>query len=303
MASQETDRTTDQPDRESGAARSLSVFVLGMKDYTLALALQDAVVAARIRDEIGDTLVLLEHPQVYTLGRGADAGYIRNAGVASEVVPVHRVSRGGQVTYHGPGQLVGYPIVKLDGVRRDVSRYLRKLEQALIDALREFDIEGIRRPGMTGVWVPSGPKQPNESNYDTAISIRDGMMAADIADRGGGVTGVTSWRSGGAPARVTSRKIGSIGVGIRRWVTMHGFALNVTTDLSYFDAIVPCGIEGCQMTSIAALGHPEVTVAEFASTVQRTFADVFEYGEVIAGNADRIWAILEPGGEDHVASR
>jgi lipoyl(octanoyl) transferase len=286
-----------------GVTRSLSVFSLGMHDYTLALALQDAVVAARIRDEIGDTLILLEHPQVYTLGRGADAGYIRREGVASEAVPIHRVSRGGQVTYHGPGQLVGYPIVKLDGVRRDVSRYLRKLERALIDALREFGIEGVRRPGMTGVWVPSGAKQPNESNYDTAISVRDGMMAADIADRNGGVTGVTSWRSGDVPARMASRKIGSIGVGIRRWVTMHGFALNVTTDLSYFDAIVPCGIEGCQMTSIVALGHPEVTVAEFAETIQRTFASVFEYDQVIAGNSDRLWTMLEPGGGEHVASR
>ncbi|MBI3758715.1 MAG: hypothetical protein HY269_03060 [Deltaproteobacteria bacterium] len=173
----------------------------------------------------------------------------------------------------------------------------------MIDALYEFDIEGIRRQGMTGVWVPSGHKQANESNYDTAISVRDGMMAADIADRGGGVTGVTSWRAGDVPARAVSRKIGSIGVGIRHWVTMHGFALNVTTDLSYFDAIVPCGIEGCQMTSIAALGHPEVTVAEFAETIQRTFAEVFEYEVVIAGNPDRIWAMIEPGSGEHVASR
>ncbi len=116
-----------------------------------------------------------------------------------ERVPVRRVSRGGQVTYHGPGQLIGYPILKLEGRDRDVTKYLRSLEAAMIDALAKFGIEAGRRDGMTGVWV------------------------------------------GG-------RKIASIGVGIRRWTTWHGFALNVSTDLSYFDSIVPCGIEGCRMT-------------------------------------------------------
>src|SRR6202140_2293246 len=165
---------------------SLSVRRLGLVDYAAALEMQNTMVAARIRDAISDTLLLLEHPHVYTLGRGADASYLTSA---TGGVPVHRVSRGGQVTYHGPGQIVGYPIVKLAGARRDVSRYLRKLEQALITALREYDIEATRRDGMTGVWAGS-------------------------------------------------RKIASIGVGIRRWVTLHGFALNVATDLGYFDAIV-----------------------------------------------------------------
>jgi lipoate-protein ligase B len=210
-------------------AASLSVARLGLVDYAVALELQNAAVAARLRDAIGDTLILLEHPHVFTLGRGADASYIINAPAD---VPIYRVSRGGQVTYHGPGQLIGYPIVKLTGARRDVSRYLRKLEQTLIGALREFGIEADRRDGMTGVWA--GP-----------------------------------------------RKIGSIGVGIRRWVTLHGFALNVATDLGYFDAIVPCGIEGCRMTSIAALGHPQVTVADFADVFERSFAEVFEYDQVV----------------------
>jgi len=211
------------------AVASLGVARLGLVDYAAALELQNAMVAARLRDEIGDTLLLLEHPHVYTLGRGADASYILDA---LPSVPIYRVSRGGQVTYHGPGQLIGYPVVKLSGARRDVSRYLRKLELALIGALREFGIEGSRRDGMTGVWA--GP-----------------------------------------------RKIGSIGVGIRRWVTLHGFALNVTTDLAYFAAIVPCGIEDCRMTSVAALGHPQVTVADFADAIERSFAEVFEYDRVI----------------------
>jgi lipoyl(octanoyl) transferase len=208
---------------------SLSVARLGLVDYAAALELQNTAVAARLRDTIGDTLLLLEHPHVFTLGRGADASNIINAPAD---VPIYRVSRGGQVTYHGPGQLIGYPIVKLSGARRDISRYLRRLEQSLIGALREFGIEASRRDGMTGVWA--GP-----------------------------------------------RKIGSIGVGIRRWVTLHGFALNVTTDLDYFDAIVPCGIEGCRMTSIAALGYPQVTVAQFADALEHSFAEVFEYGQVV----------------------
>jgi lipoyl(octanoyl) transferase len=222
-------------------AASLSVARLGMVDYTAALELQNAMVAARLRDAIGDTLLLLEHPHVYTLGRGADASYVTKA---TGSVPIHRVSRGGQVTYHGPGQIVGYPIIKLAGARRDVSRYLRKLEQALIAALREYDIEAARGDGMTGVWTDA-------------------------------------------------RKIASIGVGIRRWVTMHGFALNATTDLSYFDAIVPCGIEGCRMTSIAALGRPQVTVAAVADTIERAFAAAFEYDRIVAVEPRRLWELLE----------
>jgi lipoyl(octanoyl) transferase len=224
-------------------AASLSVARLGLVDYAAALELQNAAVAARLREAIGDTLLLLEHPHVFTLGRGADASYITNA---PEGVPIYRVSRGGQVTYHGPGQLIGYPIVKLSGSRRDVSRYLRKLEQALIGALREFGIEAGRRDGMTGVWA--GP-----------------------------------------------RKIASIGVGIRRWVTLHGFALNVATDLGYFDAIVPCGIEDCRMTSIAALGHPQVTVAQFADAIERSFAEAFEYDQVLRATPASIWGVVESG--------
>jgi lipoyl(octanoyl) transferase len=225
------------------AVTSLRVARLGLVDYAAALELQNAIVAARLRDEIGDTLLLLEHPHVYTLGRGADASYIIDAPAD---VPIYRVSRGGQVTYHGPGQLIGYPIVKLSGARRDVSRYLRKLEQALIDALGECGIEGGRHDGMTGVWA--GP-----------------------------------------------RKVGSIGVGIRRWVTLHGFALNVTTDLGYFDAIVPCGIEDCRMTSVAALGHPQATVAEFADAIERAFAAVFEYNRIMRVTPESIRRVVESG--------
>src|SRR5713101_1200604 len=177
------------------SSRRLSVARLGLIDYATALELQSALVAARMRDAIDDTLLLLEHPHVYTLGRGADERFLINPPVD---VPIHRVSRGGQVTYHGPGQLVGYPILMLEGSDRDVIRYLRKLEQVLINALARCGIAARRLEKLTGVWVGND-------------------------------------------------KIASIGVGLRRWVTLHGFAINVATDLSFFERIVPCGIEGCRM--------------------------------------------------------
>lgn len=198
------------------------------------MRLQDAMVAARIADAADDALALLEHPHVFTLGRGADERYILNPGD----VPVHRVSRGGQVTYHGPGQLIGYPIVKLEGTERDVLRYLRRLEETIIIALAQFGIDAYRRERLTGVWT-------------------------------------------GNPAM----KIASIGVGFRRWVSLHGFAVNVAPDLKYFDAIVPCGIEGCRMTSIAALGRPDVSVESFAGAIERAFASVFGYDRLEAGSA------------------
>ncbi len=222
-------------------SRILGVARLGAVDYAAALELQQAIVAARMRGAIGDLLLLLEHPRVFTLGRGADERFLtrRLAGV-----PIHRVSRGGQVTYHGPGQLVGYPIIRLDGAERDVTRYLRKLEAVIIAALARLEIAAGRRAGLTGVWAGA-------------------------------------------------RKIASIGVGIRRWTTLHGFALNVATDLAYFDAIVPCGIAGCQMTSVAREGRPEVSVDRMAELIAPAFADQFGYAALQPISADRLWALLE----------
>jgi len=213
--------------------RQLTVAELGLLDYDDALAIQTAMLAARIDGSVGDMLLLMEHPHVFTLGRGADERFIvdNHAGV-----PVRRVSRGGQVTYHGPGQLIGYPVLKLEGRDRDVTKYLRNLEAAMIDALAKFGIEAARRDAMTGVWVGT-------------------------------------------------RKIASIGVGIRRWTTWHGFALNVSTDLGYFDSIVPCGIDGCRMTSVCEVTGRAVSVREFASVMRDSFARVFNYDEIISAGA------------------
>jgi lipoyl(octanoyl) transferase len=193
---------------------------------------------------------LLEHPHVFTLGRGADPRYLLQARPG---VPVFRVSRGGQVTYHGPGQLIAYPILKLEGRDRDIHLYLRRIEQTMIDALAELGIAAGRRAGLTGVWVGE-------------------------------------------------RKIGSIGVGLRRWITLHGFALNVCTELEYFDAMVPCGIAGCEMTSVACEigrepgresdGHADLGAATAA--VQQSFAAVFGYERTASADADALWAHVDP---------
>ena len=215
------------PNRER---KQITVADLGIVDYDDALAMQSGMLAARIEGSVGDTLLMMEHPHVFTLGRGADERFIvANA----EGVPIRRVSRGGEVTYHGPGQLIGYPILKLEGSDRDVTKYLRSLEGAMIDALAKFGIDAGRRDAMTGVWVGA-------------------------------------------------RKIASIGVGIRRWTTWHGFAMNVSTDLSYFDSIVPCGIEGCRMTSVSELTNRAVSVREFAAMMRESFASTFSFSEIVS---------------------
>lgn len=175
-----------------------------------------------------DVLILLEHPRVITLGRGARESNViaTTEALAGSGVDVHEVERGGDVTYHGPGQLVGYPILDLTGHRQDLHWYLRQLEEVLLQALSDLGISGIRVPGYTGVWVED-------------------------------------------------RKIASIGVHVTRWVTFHGFALNVCTDLSDFDLIVPCGIDAVQMTTVereTGRGH---SVDEVAQHVARSFATVF----------------------------
>jgi lipoate-protein ligase B len=205
---------------------------LGTRDYAEAWRVQHELLAARQRGEVPDTLVLVEHPHVLTLGRGARPDNL----LASAGMQVFEVERGGDVTYHGPGQLVGYPILYLREDERDVHLYLRRIEEALIRTLAEFAIEAGRRPGLTGVWV--GP-----------------------------------------------HKLASIGVAVRRWVTLHGFALNVCTDLERFSTINPCGLPASMMGSMTrVLGRP-VTVAEVRGPLLRH----------LAAALDRCWAEEERG--------
>jgi len=202
--------------------RTLAVARPGRVDYDAAVRWQEVLVERRVAGDGTDALLLLEHPAVYTLGRGADPRFLGRG--ADGGVPVVRSSRGGQVTWHGPGQLVGYPIVDLRGHRQDVRWYVREVEQVLIDALETLGIASDRVDGLPGVWV-------------------DGR-----------------------------RKIASVGIAIRRWVTWHGFALNVAPDLAGFAAITPCGIDGVEMTSVAREGQTadmdavtDVVLAAFAA--------------------------------------
>lgn len=220
-------------------ARELWVVRLGTIAYGEALELQRTLAAERISGSIPqDLLLLLEHPPVVTLGRSAKTAhlvaspdYLRSRGVE-----VFEVERGGDVTFHGPGQLVGYPIFDLRRHKPDLHWYLRQVEQSLIDALGEFGIDAERSSGFTGVWT-----------------------------RG--------------------KKIASIGVHVRDWVTWHGFALNVTTDLSYFDLIVPCGIDGVMMTSIENEGH-EASLKDVAQHVVSAFGRGFNLAPVEVERAE-----------------
>lgn len=200
----------------------LTIQWLGRIDYQEALALQERL-AGECREK-GDQLLLLEHDPVYTMGRTPDQSSLRNP--SSLPHPVVLINRGGQATYHGPGQLVGYPILDLKSHGQDLHIYLRSLEEVLIESLRSYQIAAQRRDGLTGVWVGQ-------------------------------------------------RKIASIGVGVRQWISMHGFALNVCGDLSAFNHITPCGITGVEMTNVEKESGKPVSVESVAQTVSEFFQAKF----------------------------
>lgn len=204
---------------------------LGRIDYAAALALQEDLVARKRSDDArGDELLLLEHEPVYTIGRAPDRSSL--LGGAHLPHPLFEINRGGQATYHGPGQLVGYPIIDLRPDAQDLHRYLRWLEEVLLELLAFYRIDAQTRTGLTGVWVED-------------------------------------------------RKIASIGVGVRHWITMHGFALNVGGDLSAFDQIVPCGLANVAMTSIEKEAGRSLGVEEVAGRV----------GEIATTRLSELWRV------------
>jgi lipoyl(octanoyl) transferase len=212
-------------------SRRLVVQRLGRIGYAEGVERQKALVQARIAGEIDDTLLFVEHPPVITLGvrtRGASTNIRADEGaLAAQGVEVHETGRGGDVTFHGPGQLVGYPIIDLKPDRQDVHRYVRDLEEVLIRTAADFGIDAGRVKGFSGAWVGDA-------------------------------------------------KLAAIGVRISRWVTSHGFALNVTTDLSGFDLIVPCGITDRGVTSLSALLGRNVPMDDVERSVVTHFAAVFD---------------------------
>ena len=220
-----------QPVSQELRPPDLRVHCLERMNFADALALQEEIVAKKRADSSGpDELLLLEHDPVYTIGRTPDRSSLsatgsrpsRDGELGSDYLPhpLFSINRGGQATYHGPGQLMGYPIIDLRWCGQDLHKYLRWLEQLLIDLLARYDIVAQRRESLTGVWVEN-------------------------------------------------RKIGSIGVGVRHWITMHGFALNVCGDLSPFDHIVPCGINNVAITSMEKETNKSFTVADVATAFEK----------------------------------
>jgi lipoyl(octanoyl) transferase len=214
----------------SAGGRTIAVRRLGLISYADGLVIQESLVKQRWSGEIGDTLLLLQHPHVVTLGvrtGGGRAHVLATPERLAELgVDVHESRRGGDVTYHGPGQIVGYPILDLRPDRCDVHRYVRDLEEVMIRVAGEYGFEARRIPDLTGVWVGA-------------------------------------------------EKIGAIGVRIQRWVTSHGFAFNVNTNLDYFRLIVPCGISDRGVTSLKQLTGREITIAEVEDQIVRHFTAIF----------------------------
>jgi lipoyl(octanoyl) transferase len=211
--------------------RTLDVRRLGLMPYGEALALQRALVDERRQGRIEDTLLLVEHPHVLTLGVRGDGGrshiLATDEALAARGIDVLETGRGGDITYHGPGQVVGYPVIDLKPDRQDVHRYVRDLEEVLIRTSADYGIQAERIPGLTGVWVGDG-------------------------------------------------KLAAIGVRIARWITSHGFALNVTTDLDYFSLIVPCGIADRGVTSLGRVVERPVDRRGVEDRIVAHFCEVFD---------------------------
>ncbi len=230
-------------------AAEIRVVRCGLLPYEEARALQGRVAARRRAGEIPDTLLLLEHPPVYTRGRRSQPGELP-MGVEwyeAQGIEVRDTDRGGLVTYHGPGQLVAYPIVDLRGYGDDVLAYVRGLERTMIEALAEAGVEARTIEGLTGVWVGRRDETPARASR-RAESSNPPRRRADLTDPAGQI-GPSADRDGQMGPSV--RKIGSIGLHVSRGVTTHGLAINVDNDLQPFEWIVPCGIEGVAMTSLA----------------------------------------------------
>ncbi|MCH2447150.1 MAG: lipoyl(octanoyl) transferase LipB [Candidatus Marinimicrobia bacterium] len=208
--------------------KTLDVVCLGRRKYDEVWEKQKELVDQRRFEAVPDTLILVEHDPVYTLGKNSNEDHLLQS--RDKHVPVYQIERGGDVTFHGPGQLVGYPILDLHHHRLSVSWYMRTLEEILIQTLGQFGIESQRREGLTGVWV-------------------------------------------------REEKIAALGVRLSRWISMHGFALNVNTDLKFFDGIIPCGIFEYDVTSMSQILGKEVSLVEVEETLITVFRLLFSFQE------------------------
>ena len=201
---------------------------LGAVPFREAFQLQEEVLEAVAAGRAPETVHLLEHPHVFTLGRrGLEGNLLAETDFSGRPIEAIRINRGGDITYHGPGQIVGYPHLDLRLRNRDLHKYLRSLEEALILTVRGYGIDSFRREGLTGVWTAHG-------------------------------------------------KLASIGVGVRKWITMHGFALNVSTDLRYFQLIHPCGLPDCRVVSLSSLLGRRVETEDVIPVLKARMKEVFE---------------------------
>jgi lipoyl(octanoyl) transferase len=237
--------------------KELLVVDLGLVEYRAAWDLQRRVAAARKDGAVPDVLLLCEHPHVITLGR---SGKISNLRAPSEMlrrmgVSFFETNRGGDITYHGPGQLVGYPILNLAEIRRDVGWYVRSLEEAMIRATAEFGVVSKRVSGRTGVWVDVAAGSTKD----------DRKEVKEVEDE---------------------EKLAAIGVHLSRWVTSHGFAYNVSTDLRYFDLIVPCGIAGKRATSLEKLLGRRVEMNDAAPRITAHIGEILGLHPSACGRED-----------------
>ncbi len=217
---------------------------LGFIDYQQAWDLQKKTFELRVKNQIPDILFLLEHPNTYTLGKTADHNNLVGSEeyLTSNEISVYDIDRGGDITYHGPGQIVGYPIISLNDWKKDTHKYLRALEETIIQTCSEYGITGSREPKYTGVWVED-------------------------------------------------RKIAAIGIKVSRWITMHGFAFNVNTDLSFFSGIIPCGITDKDVTSIKREIKRKADIDEIKTSLIKNFTKIFEYTNVSQVTREEIFSV------------
>ncbi|GIS27231.1 MAG: octanoyltransferase [Gammaproteobacteria bacterium] len=208
----------------SNLSSKILISDLGFENYQTVLSIQEDLQKQRIKGKASDTLFLVEHEPVYTLGKNANRDHLLQS--RDKSIKVFNTGRGGDVTFHGPGQLVGYPILDLRNYKKSVSWYMRRLEELTIRVLKEFDIKGSRIKGLTGVWV-------------------------------------------------NNKKIAAQGVRISRWVTMHGFSINVCPQLSYYEGIIPCGIFNYEVTSMEECLKKKLSMEKIKYSVSKIFLDLF----------------------------
>ncbi|GIV45623.1 MAG: octanoyltransferase [Ignavibacterium sp.] len=213
--------------------RKLNIINLGVEPYKKIWDFQHQLHKLRVDGKIDDVFILLEHSNVYTLGKIAKREHllVSPQKLTEEKIDLFEIDRGGDITYHGPGQIVGYPIIKLDNLYQDIHRYLRELEEIIIQTLKVYQIDGERHPKYTGVWIGN-------------------------------------------------EKIAAIGIKVSRWVTMHGFAFNINTDLSYFGKIIPCGITDKGVTSLENILKKKISIEEVKSHLIENFVQIFRYDDV-----------------------